>query len=71
MSTMTYKGYHGIFDYDPEADIYHGEVANLTDVTFQGRSIEELQTSMAESVEDYLEFSVLCTSCTKSKVSTG
>ena len=57
MSMLTYKGYHGAFDYDPEADIFHGEVVNLTDVvTFQGRSIDELKAALEDSVEDYLEF---------------
>ena len=57
MSMLNYKGYHGVFDYDQEADIFHGEVVNLSDViTFQGRSIDELKTALAESVEDYLEF---------------
>lgn len=57
MNTMSYKGYTGKFVYDPDADIFHGEVMNLTDViTFQGRSIDELKTALADSVEDYLEF---------------
>ena len=57
MSILNYKGYQGRFDYDPEADIFHGEVLHLTDViTFQGRSIDELKQALAESVEDYLEF---------------
>lgn len=57
MNTMTYKGYQGRFEYDPEADLLHGEVLNLSDVvTFQGRSIDELKQALADSVEDYLEF---------------
>jgi predicted HicB family RNase H-like nuclease len=57
MNTMTYKGYVGKFEYDPEAEIFHGDVLELTDViTFQGRSIDELKQALADSVEDYLEF---------------
>jgi predicted HicB family RNase H-like nuclease len=57
MSTLTYKEYQGSFEYDPEADVFHGEVTGLADViTFQGRSIDELKTALADSVEDYLEF---------------
>ncbi len=57
MSVMSYKGYQGSFEYDPEADIFHGEVLHLSDViTFQGRSIDELKTALADSVEDYLAF---------------
>ena len=60
MSMITYKGYHGVFEYDAKADIFHGEVVNLSDViTFQGRSIDELKLALADSVEDYLE---LCAS---------
>ena len=57
MSVLTYKGYQGFFDYDPDADTFHGEIQNITDiVTFQGRSIDDLKAALAESVEDYLEF---------------
>lgn len=57
MSVLTYKGYQGQFDYDPDADIFHGQVMHLSDmITFQGRSIDELKTALADSVEDYLEF---------------
>jgi predicted HicB family RNase H-like nuclease len=57
MSVLTYKGYQGSFEYDPEADIFHGDVLHLTDViTFQGRSIDELKAALAESVEVYLEY---------------
>lgn len=57
MSVLTYKGYHGNFEYDEDADIFHGQVMNLSDViTFQGRSIDELKQALADSVEDYLDF---------------
>lgn len=57
MSMMTYKDYCGVFEYDPEADIFHGEVINLSDIiTFQGRSIDDLKQALEDSVEDYLEF---------------
>ena len=56
MSILTYKGYQGRFEYDPDADIFHGDVLHITDVvTFQGRSIDELKTALADSVEDYLD----------------
>ncbi|MDR1872320.1 MAG: type II toxin-antitoxin system HicB family antitoxin [Deltaproteobacteria bacterium] len=57
MGILTYKDYHGHFEYIDDADLFHGRVINLTDViTFQGRSIDELKQSLADSVEDYLEF---------------
>lgn len=57
MNILTYKGYSGRFEYDAEADIFHGEVQHINDVvTFQGRSIDELKQALADSVEDYLVF---------------
>ncbi len=53
---IEYKGYTGVFEYDPSIDAFHGRIVGLQDVvTFQGRSLEELRREMAESVEDYLE----------------
>lgn len=53
---IEYKGYSGVFEYDPSIDAFHGRVVGLKDVvTFQGRSLDELRREMAESVEDYLE----------------
>jgi len=57
MSILTYKGYQGQFEYDPDADIFHGDVLHINDVvTFQGRSIDELKAALAESVDVYLEY---------------
>lgn len=57
MSILIYKDYQGKFEYDQDADIFHGEVLHLTDViTFQGRSIDELKTALAESIEVYMEY---------------
>lgn len=51
-----YKGYTGIFDFDPSIDAFHARVVGLQDVvTFEGRSIDELRREMEASVEDYLE----------------
>jgi hypothetical protein len=57
MNTMTHKGYEAIVEYDDDADLFHGEAMNTRDViTFQGRSVDELKTAFASSVEDYLAF---------------
>lgn len=57
MSILTYKGYQGRFEYDQDADIFHGDVLHINDVvTFQGRSIDELKAALAESIEVYLEY---------------
>ncbi len=57
MSILTYKGYQGSFEYDPDADIFHGDVLHINDVvTFEGRSIDELKAALAESIDIYLEY---------------
>src|SRR5690606_9741 len=54
---MEYKGYRARVEFDDEAELFHGEVIGTRDViTFQGRSVEELKTAFADSVDDYLEF---------------
>lgn len=57
MNILTYKGYQGSYEYDPEANIFHGDVLHIHDVvTFQGRTLDELTQALADSIEDYLEF---------------
>ena len=54
---IEYKGYTGVFEFDPSIDAFHGHVLGLQDVvTFEGRSVDELRREMEESVEDYLAF---------------
>jgi len=52
-----YKEYQGVVEFDYEANIFFGEVANLRDViTFQGTSVKELEQSFRDSVDEYLKF---------------
>ncbi len=52
---IEYRGYTGIFEFDPSIDAFHGRVLGLQDVvTFEGRSIDEIRKEMEESIEDYL-----------------
>lgn len=54
---MEYKGYLGHAEFDNEARILHGEVVNIRDVvTFQARSVDEMEQAFHDSVDDYLEF---------------
>jgi len=54
---MQYKGYFGDVELDPDAGIFHGEVFGIRDVvTFQGKSVDELEKAFRESVDDYLDF---------------
>jgi predicted HicB family RNase H-like nuclease len=54
---LTYKGYSGHVEYDDEAGVFHGEVLDMRDViTFQGKTVDEIESAFRESVEDYLDF---------------
>ena len=54
---LNYKGYTGRVEFDDEAGIFHGEVLDLRDVvTFQGRSVDELEQAFRDSIDDYLDF---------------
>ncbi len=54
---MNYKGYTASIVFDDEAKLFHGEVVGTKDViTFQGKSVKELEKAFRESVEDYLAF---------------
>ena len=54
---MEYKGYIGKVEIDEEAGILYGEVINIRDViTFEGKSVDEVQKAFRESVDDYLDF---------------
>lgn len=54
---LEYKGYKGHVELDEEAGLFHGEVLDTRDViTFQGRSVEELEQAFRDSVDDYLAF---------------
>lgn len=54
---LEYKGYQGVVEFDCEADVFFGEVVGLRDViTFEGRSVEELERSFRDSVDEYLKF---------------
>jgi len=55
----TYRGvpYEARVKWDDETDLFHGEVSNMRDViTFQGRTVEELQAAFKASIQDYLNF---------------
>jgi predicted HicB family RNase H-like nuclease len=54
---LKYKGYTGHVEFDDQSGIFHGEVLDLKDViTFQGKSVEEIEQAFCDSIDDYLEF---------------
>ncbi|MCZ7664108.1 MAG: type II toxin-antitoxin system HicB family antitoxin [Thermoleophilia bacterium] len=53
---IEYKGYTGVFEFDPELLLFSGHVVDLRDeIYFEGDSVEELQASMRRAVDHYLE----------------
>ena len=54
---IEHKGYTGSIEFDPDAEILHGEVLGIRDVvTFEGRSVAQVLQAFRDSVDDYLEF---------------
>ena len=54
---MKYKGYYGQVTYDDEAKIFHGELVGIRAViTFQGTTVEEIETAFKDSIDDYLDW---------------
>ncbi len=57
MNMLKYKNYIGVFEYYPDKREFHGRVLGIRDVVhFSGISVDELEQSLADSVEDYIEF---------------
>jgi len=53
--TAPYQGYHGRAEYDPDDDLFQGELLGIRGViTFVGKTPRELQKAFQESVDDYL-----------------
>lgn len=53
---MEYNGYHAVVTFDEEIGILHGEVIDTRDViTFQGKSVDQLEQAFRASVEEYLK----------------
>ena len=54
---MRYRGYVGVMEVDPEAELIHGRVIGLRDViTFQGDTVAEARQAFQDSIDDYLEW---------------
>ena len=54
---LKYKGYTGRVEYDDKAKLFHGEVIDTRDViTFQGTTVDEIETAFRDSIDDYIEF---------------
>lgn len=55
-NVMRYKEYVGSVQYNADDKVFHGKLEFITDlVTFEGTSVDELETAFVEAVEDYIE----------------
>ena len=53
---MEYKGYNAVVTFDNDLGILHGDVIDTRDaITFEGKSVDDLQESFKNSVDQYLE----------------
>ena len=52
---MTYKGYKADIKFDSDANTFYGEILNSSAVIhFRGNSVEELEKSFKEGIDEYL-----------------
>lgn len=56
MNVMTIDGYHAKIDYDPELDIFRGEILGLSGgADFYGRNPRELRAEFKKSLQVFLD----------------
>ena len=54
---IEYKGYTGIFEYDPDIDAFQGYVIGTRDqIVFEGHSPDDLRASMKKAIDGYLDW---------------
>src|SRR4030042_1983891 len=53
---IDYKGYTGVFEFDPELRLFTGHVVDLRDeIYYEGDSVQALEASMGRAIDHYLE----------------
>jgi predicted HicB family RNase H-like nuclease len=56
MNVMSLDGYHAKIEYDPELDLFRGEILGLNGgADFYGKSPKELRAELKKSLEVFLE----------------
>jgi predicted HicB family RNase H-like nuclease len=56
MNIMSVEGYHAKIEYDPELDMFRGEILGLNGgADFYGRTPEELRAEFRKSLQVFLE----------------
>jgi predicted HicB family RNase H-like nuclease len=52
---IKYKGYVGMYEFDETRNLFYGRVSNIDDlVTFQGKSVKEIQEAFQDAVNEYM-----------------
>ena len=56
MNVMTVDGYHASIDYDPELDLFRGEILGLSGgADFYGKNPRELRAEFKKSLKVFLD----------------
>lgn len=57
MNSLSHKGYTGTIEASIEDGCLHGQILFITDIiTYEGNTVEEIQTSFKEAVDHYLRY---------------
>ena len=52
---IEHKGYVGSFKFNEEKNLFDGKISNIEDlVTFQGKSVKEIQETFEDAVNEYI-----------------
>lgn len=55
MNVMNYEGYTARIEFDPEDRIFVGHLSGINDIVgFHGTTVDELEQSFMEAVDDYI-----------------
>ena len=53
---LEFKDFIGSVHFSSDDEIFYGKIEGIDDlITFEGKSVDELQLAFTEAVEDYLE----------------
>jgi len=54
---IKHKGYIASFSFDEKTNLFKGKVSNIQyPITFQGKSIKEMEQTFRDSVDEYLQW---------------
>lgn len=57
MDTIEHNGYRGSVRFSADDHTFHGQIIGINDViTFEGETVDLLETAFREAVEDYVKF---------------